>query len=347
MLAGVLATNALASSPCRAQDAMAGSESSPTVEALRALGEEELDAERGGLMTPFGEISFGAVMRTIVEGRVALQTQLIWTPNGPVQSVLSGTAELVESVKAEVDGLASDVLGASAQAIGSGSSAASGSTPQGVGLAMTALDPSPAPSPAPGADSSGLHPAVAGSHSAPGASDPLTVAAASAAATVIAHAAATPSEGAPLPFAPAPQLTGLTKLVAGVGGGSHDQPAPAPPSDDPIGDLVVASTASGDSLGQVAQAAASLGIQLGQISGGHAVVLAGPEGGGTAILHNFGETGLSNVLLNTASRQDIRIETDITLVMAELETFQQEVLSQSLQLQLNDAIGAALINSLP
>jgi hypothetical protein len=54
------------------------------------MSEAALDEHRGGLMTPTGmEIGFGAAIRTIVDGRLALETQLNWTDQG-AQSVQSG-----------------------------------------------------------------------------------------------------------------------------------------------------------------------------------------------------------------------------------------------------------------
>lgn len=47
------------------------------------LDDAELDAARGGLMTPMGfEIGFGASVRTFVDGQLALETRLTWTQQG-------------------------------------------------------------------------------------------------------------------------------------------------------------------------------------------------------------------------------------------------------------------------
>lgn len=48
----------------------------------------DLDETRGGLRTPDGvEFGFGAVVRSFVDGRLALETQVTWTDQGPVQTV--------------------------------------------------------------------------------------------------------------------------------------------------------------------------------------------------------------------------------------------------------------------
>ncbi len=66
-----------------------------------ALSDQELAATRGGLMTPSGiEFGFGAVVRTYVDGQLALQTDLTWTDAGVVEtSGLAGeTATVVPGV---------------------------------------------------------------------------------------------------------------------------------------------------------------------------------------------------------------------------------------------------------
>ena len=49
------------------------------------LPEVALEAARGGIATPWGfDIGFGATMRTFIDGRLALETNLTWTQNGPL-----------------------------------------------------------------------------------------------------------------------------------------------------------------------------------------------------------------------------------------------------------------------
>lgn len=56
-------------------------------QAQEALSLEEMENTRGGLMTPWGQdIGFGAVVRTYVDGQLALQSQLTWTPDGAVRN---------------------------------------------------------------------------------------------------------------------------------------------------------------------------------------------------------------------------------------------------------------------
>ncbi|MCX7587901.1 hypothetical protein [Phenylobacterium sp. 58.2.17] len=51
------------------------------------LSDEELAAERGGLRLPTGmEVGFGASVRTFVDGALVLETRLVWTDLGAVQT---------------------------------------------------------------------------------------------------------------------------------------------------------------------------------------------------------------------------------------------------------------------
>jgi hypothetical protein len=57
----------------------------------QVLSDAEQGAVRGGLQTPNGlEIGFGAVVRTYVDGSLALQTRLTWTEMGPVETLEVG-----------------------------------------------------------------------------------------------------------------------------------------------------------------------------------------------------------------------------------------------------------------
>lgn len=57
------------------------------------LGEDELASVRGGLAIPLGlDIDFGAVVRTYVDGALALESKLNWTKGGP-QTEVSTPAE--------------------------------------------------------------------------------------------------------------------------------------------------------------------------------------------------------------------------------------------------------------
>jgi hypothetical protein len=81
-----------------------------------ALGAEELDGMRGGFELPGGQqIDFGAVVKTYVDGQLALQTRLSWTPQGVATAVEGGgvTPDLAAAAAAyglKLDGASNGVL---------------------------------------------------------------------------------------------------------------------------------------------------------------------------------------------------------------------------------------------
>lgn len=153
---------------------------------LTPMSDLELGEERGGLKTPYGEIDFGAVVRTFVDGQIALETELDWTEAGAVQS-------------------------------------------QALGILQNELD-----------------------------------------------------------------QKGLA-LTASLEG--------ANPS----------------------------------------VIIGGANGGSTTILHEVTNEQIANVVINSASNREIRLETNITLVMPDLTLLQDDLAAQQLQIGLHDAIGQALV----
>lgn len=92
--------------------------------AAAPLTDEELAAERGGLKLPTGlEVGFGASVRTFIDGALVLETRLVWTDQGAVQSqspspvgpggegiTLSGGAEGLPGLVVPGDGGSTAVL---------------------------------------------------------------------------------------------------------------------------------------------------------------------------------------------------------------------------------------------
>lgn len=88
------------------------------------LSDAELAAERGGIKLPTGlEVGFGASVRTFVDGALVLETRLVWTDQGAVQTqapsavgpggqgvTLSGGAESLPGVVVPGDGGSTAVL---------------------------------------------------------------------------------------------------------------------------------------------------------------------------------------------------------------------------------------------
>jgi hypothetical protein len=68
--AALVALIVLAGSPARTEDLPA------------AVADSELDDMRGGFVVDGIEFNFGAVLKTLVNGQLAFQTQVTWTANG-------------------------------------------------------------------------------------------------------------------------------------------------------------------------------------------------------------------------------------------------------------------------
>lgn len=108
-VAALVLTVLLAASPTAGAAQTAQDDAAP-------LSDAELSGLRGGWLTAAGvTFNFGVVMRTFVEDRLALETRLTWTPDGPVTERWSdpqhGVAlgDAIDSLAAEgvnLDGLA-------------------------------------------------------------------------------------------------------------------------------------------------------------------------------------------------------------------------------------------------
>ncbi|WEK58119.1 MAG: hypothetical protein P0Y52_00855 [Candidatus Brevundimonas phytovorans] len=61
-------------------------------DSLAPMSDEDLGDMRGGFLTAGGiSFDFGAVVRTYVNGQLALETRLTWTPTGPVTEQVTGS----------------------------------------------------------------------------------------------------------------------------------------------------------------------------------------------------------------------------------------------------------------
>ena len=67
-------------------------ESASPFDNLTPMSDEDLGGMRGGFLTAGGvSFDFGAVVRTYVNGQLALETRLTWTPTGPVTEQVTGS----------------------------------------------------------------------------------------------------------------------------------------------------------------------------------------------------------------------------------------------------------------
>lgn len=76
------------------------------------------------------------------------------------------------------------------------------------------------------------------------------------------------------------------------------------------------------------------------------LILESPDGF-TAALNSFTSDRVGNLLVNTASDQDIRLETEVILDIPELQRFQEQFQTEQLDLRIQDALASALTNAAP
>ncbi|AYG94329.1 hypothetical protein D8I30_03365 [Brevundimonas naejangsanensis] len=73
----------------------------------QAMTDDDLAEARGGFMTAGGfTFGFGAVVRSYVNGQLALKTQLTWTPAGPVTQQTQHSVPGVQDLASAMQGLA-------------------------------------------------------------------------------------------------------------------------------------------------------------------------------------------------------------------------------------------------
>jgi hypothetical protein len=96
---------------------------------------------------------------------------------------------------------------------------------------------------------------------------------------------------------------------------------------------------SGQPTPDPAAAAARFGLDL---SGDWNGLVIERTDGVTAVLTDISDQRVANVLVNTASDQDIRLETELTLNMPQLDDFQAQMLMDQTTQSLHDSIGSAL-----
>ena len=69
------------------------------LDGIKPIDDNELSQSRGGFLTANGiEFDFGANVQTLVNGQLALQTTVQWSPSGATVQQMSGTAANVISI---------------------------------------------------------------------------------------------------------------------------------------------------------------------------------------------------------------------------------------------------------
>jgi hypothetical protein len=264
----------------------------------RLVSDEELSGMRGGYFTAAGaQFDFGASVQTLVNGKLALQTNLQWTPNGAVTQQLQGLQGLGTQIQSQVasqvaDNLAKAGIATPAAAMQTTANViADSTTPQAAATSMPATQTASNTSTGSGAAASA--PAAA----APAATAPVTTVAAN-----------TPAASTAAPAASAPAATST----------------PANTSTSTAAPVTISVPTSGDVPKLLT------GVQI-----------PGATGGSTTVFANVGGGSIQNVILNSASGQDITQNTNVTLTIYNFAAWQASVAQHMLSARLASDMLAA------
>ena len=321
-LAGLLVLSA-ASMPCAALAAVPdvpdrdGAPRAAVLDAAHMVSNDELSKMRGGFFTAAGaQFDFGASVQTLVNGQVALQTNVQWTPAGAVTQQLAG---LGTAIQQQVTNTVDSNL-AKAGIATPGSAVQSSATPS---LTTTNTSPMAAPSTANSLPISASVSAPAAASTAPAA---MTTAQAPASATAapITTAGSAPTStpaSAPAVVSTAPAIATAAQIPAST-------PAATTPANAPV-NVSVNAPAAGTTAPTIVT-----GVQI-----------PGATGGSTQVLANVGANQIQNIILNSASGQTIAQNTNIALTIYNFAPWQQQMAQNMLSARLaNDMMAASGIS---
>lgn len=263
----------------------------------RMVSDDELSGMRGGFFTAAGaQFDFGASVQTLVNGKLALQTNLQWTPAGAVTQQLQGLGTQIQAhVASQVaDNLAKAGIATPAAAMQATAAViADSTTPNSVATSMPATQTASNASTGSGSSAA----------SAPAAAAPATTLAAN-----------TPAASAPAASAPA----------ASTAAPAASAPAGASTSTASAAPVTISVPTSGDVPKLLT------GVQIPSATGGSTTVFA-----------NIGGGSIQNVILNSASGQDITQNTNVTLTVYNFAAWQQSVAQHMLSARLASDMLAA------
>jgi hypothetical protein len=291
---------------------------------IRPIGDDELEHARGGFSIDGINFNFGASIQTMVNGQLALQTNLQWTPMGAVVTQLQGLGTQIQTQVAST--LASEGINVPTTKT---------SAPETVGSSPVTQTASTTPV---------TVGAVPASNTAQTGSVPMVVASAqtpSSGATSLTGGSITSS-----PISTNPISTGVVNSPTTAGN------APSSTATVPVSFVNVSpTTSSGVSPGNAANVpvqgnnAPAAGNSPGSSSGNSPTVLSGVQiqspTGSTEILANVANGQIQNIILNSASNQNIVQNTNITLTIYNFTSWQQMLAQHALSAQLTNQLQAA------
>ena len=288
------------------------------LDSSRLVSNDDLSNMRGGFFTAGGaQFDFGASVQTLVNGQVALQTNLQWTPAGAMVQQLAG---LGASIQAQVAanlakvGIADPVTGATTPTTASNTPATvSNTTPTLASntIPVVVSNTTPVAGNTAPAVTGNAAPAVAvntpvSSVSVPATSTPIV--------SVNTPTTSTPAGSVSTPTTSISNTTSTTVATNAI---------PAAVSNP--------TTSSGNTVPATTPAAPTIltGVQIQSPTGS------------TQVFSNVNAGQIENIILNSASNQTITQNTNITLTIYNFAAWQQQLAQHALGAQLANEILAA------
>jgi hypothetical protein len=269
--------------------------------ASRQVSNDELSGMRGGFFTAAGaNFDFGASIQTLVNGQLALQTNLTWTPQGPAIQQMAGLGQSIASqVQSQVQSSLANAGIKTGTPAGSAANTA-GSTASGI-----------------------AQQAAGGAAAASSAAQPVISAVTQPAANIAAQPAAS------LPAAAVASVPAAVNAAS-----SAIQPAAALANSAAGEALNAAASAVNANPAQPSTPAGAAPnvINIPMVLTG--VTIPGATGGSTQVLANLSNNQIQNIILNSASNQTISQNTNVTLTIYNLQQWQQQLVKSALSSQL-------------
>ena len=290
------------------------------------LSDEELSGLRGGFVTTGGfTFGFGVVIRSYIDNKLALQTQLTWTPTGPVteqvRGDIPGATDLASAVTTLINnGInLSAITGVPASSGGAGAAGGAGGA-AGTGDAGDTGGAGGAGGTG-GAGSTGSPTGSAGGSI--GAGDMGGVGGTGAAGNA-GSAGNTGSTGSPTGSAGGSVGAGGMGAAVGVGAGTAGNTG--------------ATGAAGNANNTSNTSSPAAGI-----IGGVALV---DGNGATALIHNVTAGQLQSLIVNNANNRNLRQDMELNLYLPDLATMQASSSMQQRASQLTYDLNTSLVGAL-
>jgi hypothetical protein len=290
------------------------------------LSDDELESARGGFSVGGINFNFGASVQTLVNGQLALQTNVQWTSAGAVVTQLQG---LGTSIQNQVASTLADA---------------------GINVPTTSSPAQATGSTIPGSPAASNVPSTVGNS---GSASPSALSPPASTTTVPAsfvNISPTTSGGSPTP-SPVSYLIGLSALQSSPGNTAASPNAQPLTANSLVATVATAPSNNGDPSASGAPNIPSPGNSVAPASNSSAASVNNPtvmsgvqiksQTGTTDVFANVANGQIQSLILNSASNQSIVQNTNIVLTIYNLASLQQLAAQHAMSMQLTNQLLAA------